>query len=314
MTGYTKLFSSIITSTIWSEDDATRIVWITMLAVSDKNGEVQGSVPGLARLAGVPVETCRAAIDKFLGPDPDSRTKDDDGRRIEVIEGGWHLLNHAKYRAMASEEETRIKAAVRQQRHREKQKRNGIVTDSNGGVTWECGEVTPSNDIQKLYPEAKAGTIAAKPRVLKQKTVSEASASTGAHAEFITFWTAEYPKHHHNEPYAFQGGKDGTAVKALLLSSQKPVPDLMRVAVAAWKHPSGFHCKAAASISGFASRFNDIRAELNVSRGNGTAPVTQPVAAQCDPDGWAEWVESCGLTFVPYSRALETWKEEFAKR
>jgi len=136
---YTKLFSSIITSTIWSEDDQTRIVWITMLAIADKDGEVQGSIPGLARIAGVPVEACRSAITKFLSPDVDSRTKDDEGRRIEEIEGGWHLLNHRKYREMASGTERAEKSAIRQARFRAKAKRNAspIVTHSNAPVTPE---------------------------------------------------------------------------------------------------------------------------------------------------------------------------------
>jgi hypothetical protein len=143
---YTKLFNSIITSTIWSEDDQTRIVWITMLAIADKNGEVQGSIPGLARIAGVPVEACRSAITKFLSPDVDSRTKDDEGRRIELIDGGWHLLNHSKYRDMASDADRAEKSAIRQARHREKMKRNAstcpqIVTHSNTSVTPESHQI-----------------------------------------------------------------------------------------------------------------------------------------------------------------------------
>ncbi len=125
MPSYTKLFNSIVTSTIWSEDDRTRIVWITMLAIADKNGEVQASVPGLARVAGVPAEACRKAIEKFLSPDPDSRTLDEEGRRIEVIDGGWSLLNHAKYRRMASIDEQKEKTAERQRRFRDRKSRNG---------------------------------------------------------------------------------------------------------------------------------------------------------------------------------------------
>ena len=125
---YTKLFNSIITSTIWAEDDKTRILWITMLALSDKNGEVQSSIPGLARLAGVSVSECEDALTKFLSPDPYSRTPDDEGRRIETIPGGWALLNHGKYREMASREEQKESAAERQRRHRDKQKRNAPVT------------------------------------------------------------------------------------------------------------------------------------------------------------------------------------------
>jgi hypothetical protein len=121
---YTKLFNSIVTSTLWMEDDRTRIVWITMLAIADKNGEIQASVPGLARLAAVPLDDCRAAITKFLSPDLDSRTKDDQGRRIEEIDGGWALLNFRKYREMASKEESQASEASRKARYRAKMARN----------------------------------------------------------------------------------------------------------------------------------------------------------------------------------------------
>lgn len=101
---FTKLFSSITESTVWCEPDRTRLVWICMLAMADQHGRVWGSIPGLANRARVPVEDARAAIDTFLAPDVDSRTKDFEGRRIEIIDGGWRLLNHEKYRAIRDEE------------------------------------------------------------------------------------------------------------------------------------------------------------------------------------------------------------------
>ena len=42
--GFTKLFNTIVTSTIWQEDDKTRIVWITMLAIADASGIVGASI------------------------------------------------------------------------------------------------------------------------------------------------------------------------------------------------------------------------------------------------------------------------------
>lgn len=115
---YTKLFSSIVTSTVWMEDSDTRIVWITMLALADKHGEVQGSVPGLARLSGVSMEACEKALHKFLTPDPHSRTEDAEGRRIEKIDGGWSLINYNKYRRMASKDEQLEKDRERKRRYR----------------------------------------------------------------------------------------------------------------------------------------------------------------------------------------------------
>lgn len=150
--GYTKLFSSIVTSTIWVESDRTRIVWITMLAMADRNGEVQSSIPGLARLAGVPVPDCEEAVAKFLAPDPYSRTPDDEGRRIEKIEGGWALLNHSKYREMASRDENRAATYERVKRFREKQRRNA----AKRSVTLANGLITQHLHIAEAEAEAEA--------------------------------------------------------------------------------------------------------------------------------------------------------------
>lgn len=101
---FTKLFSSITESTIWCESDQTRIVWIAMLAMADHAGRVWSSIPGLANRARVPLEAVESALETFMSPDPYSRTADFEGRRIEPIDGGWRLLNHAKYRAIRDEE------------------------------------------------------------------------------------------------------------------------------------------------------------------------------------------------------------------
>lgn len=98
MNSWTKLFSSIVTSTIWQESLATKVVWITLLALKDKQGRVEGSIPGLAHLAGVSIADCRDAISTLMRKDPDSRSKEHEGRRIEEIDGGWIVLNHFKYR------------------------------------------------------------------------------------------------------------------------------------------------------------------------------------------------------------------------
>lgn len=95
---YVKLFSSILTSSVWAEDTSTRIVWITLLALADKEGDVRSSPSGLARLANVTLEDCQAALSKFLSPDPESGTQEHEGRRIEERPAGWHIINYAKYR------------------------------------------------------------------------------------------------------------------------------------------------------------------------------------------------------------------------
>lgn len=98
MAGYSKLFSSIVTSSIWCEDNITLRVWIAMLATCNSDGIVEGSVPGFASLARVSPGEMRHALERLLAPDPDSRTPDNEGRRLEIIPGGWRILNYESYR------------------------------------------------------------------------------------------------------------------------------------------------------------------------------------------------------------------------
>lgn len=72
--------------------------------MADRRGRVWGSVPGIANRARVSVDEARKAIEAFLSPDPDSRTKDYEGKRIAEIDGGWRLLNYDKYRSIQDEE------------------------------------------------------------------------------------------------------------------------------------------------------------------------------------------------------------------
>lgn len=118
MAGFSKLFSSILTSTIWGEDHTTVRVWIAMLAATDYDGVVEGSIPGFAHIARVTQDEMRRALKVLLAPDPNSRTKDHEGRRIETIDGGWRILNYAKYR-----EQAQAKDGSRAPYHREWRKK-----------------------------------------------------------------------------------------------------------------------------------------------------------------------------------------------
>lgn len=115
---FTKLFSTITESTVWFEPNPTRILWITMLAMADRVGRVHGSVPGLAHRARITIEECEAGLATFLAPDKHSRTKTDDGRRIEAIDGGWRLLNYGYYRAKRSEAERREYKTAKEREYR----------------------------------------------------------------------------------------------------------------------------------------------------------------------------------------------------
>lgn len=116
MAGWVKLFGSIVTSSVWCEDDKTLRVWIAFLALSDSEGRVEGSVPGLANVCRVTADEMRAALAKLSSPDPDSRTPDHEGRRLEAIPGGWLILNYRLYRDRGQAKEGSRAPYMRQRR------------------------------------------------------------------------------------------------------------------------------------------------------------------------------------------------------
>jgi hypothetical protein len=170
---YTKLFSSITASTIWLEPDGTRLTWITMLAMSDRNGCVYASVPGLADRAKVSRKAVEKALACFLAPDDDSRTKDYEGRRIEAIDGGWRLLNHAKFREMRSAEERRAY-------HRDYMRKRRAALNNPLSMSTEVTPPAPSpspyksslTKAEKKQPD-KPKRLSASERESNQKRIGE---------------------------------------------------------------------------------------------------------------------------------------------
>lgn len=143
MAGYTKLSSSIVNSSIWDEPDATRIVWVTMLALADKDGIVHASIGGLAHAARVSKEATIIAIDALSAPDPESRHSAEEGRRIKRIEGGWHLVNHHIYRQIGlieAKREAWAEDKKAQRKSKAADKCPGHVSDSPGhtGLSMGC--------------------------------------------------------------------------------------------------------------------------------------------------------------------------------
>ncbi|MCW8965292.1 MAG: hypothetical protein OQK82_01195 [Candidatus Pacearchaeota archaeon] len=146
MSGFAKLQSSIIHSTIWREPHHIRIVWITMLAMADSKGVVEGSVPGLADAARVNLRECIEALDRLKSTDEWSRDPENQGRRIEDVPGGWVILNYLKYRDPLSTERVR--------KHREKQKkRNETVSPVSKRKKREETVETPPDPDPEADPD-----------------------------------------------------------------------------------------------------------------------------------------------------------------
>jgi hypothetical protein len=121
---YSKLHSSIVNSSLWTEPDSVRILFVTLLAMCDQHGEVQGSKLGLNRIANIDLDDAGMAWSALMSPDRNSsdrlRNPENEGRRVEEIPGGFRLLNFAYYRGLRNEDDRREQNRRAQLRFREK--------------------------------------------------------------------------------------------------------------------------------------------------------------------------------------------------
>ena len=152
--GFTKLFSDILCSSVWNEDDKTRIVWITLLALRGPNNVARGSIDGLAHQARVSIEDCEKAVTKLSSPDQHSGDPEFDGRRIEKVPHGWLILNGEKYRVRKDGEDRKeyMNEYMRQYRRKQsvnnrkqcKQNVNVYVNKNVNNVNKKGQNVNPS--------------------------------------------------------------------------------------------------------------------------------------------------------------------------
>jgi len=133
---YVKLFGSILDSSIWSADLATRVVWITMLAMADEFGVVYASVNGLARRAQVTPAECKRALKILSSSDPDDRSGVRSGQRIEELQGAWQLINYQHYRELRSHRQ--VVDAARQKRNRANGRDTSRTSVTRHDVTVEA--------------------------------------------------------------------------------------------------------------------------------------------------------------------------------
>ena len=206
MSGYTKLFSSILASTIWREDDKTRIVWITLLAMSDRHGIIEGSIPGLADFAHVSIAECEIALARLMAPDEYSRSPDADGRRIERVDGGWRLINHEKYR-LKLDTEDRHDYKVLKQREYDRRSRLSRRVKKSPDV---------SRRIQKhpvLTHTSPSPSPSPSPEI---QTSVEATQEPSPVLVFLKWFEVEYPKRLNGAKYRILWKKDAPLVKGML--------------------------------------------------------------------------------------------------
>lgn len=121
MAGYTPVFDTVFNGTLcgkWPELP----VWLTLLPLADWQGHIDMTPEAIAARTGWPLNLLLQGIEILCQPDPRSRSKEEDGRRLILIDPerqwGWRVVNIQKYR-----ERSRDQNRVADGRHAEKMRK-----------------------------------------------------------------------------------------------------------------------------------------------------------------------------------------------
>ncbi len=180
---YNKLFTKILDSSVWLAPDPHRLVWITLIAAMDEDGNAMFACSkNLAARARVTLEQADEAIKAFESPDLDSGDPENEGRRIERFPGGWHVLNAHKYRAAVSKAISREQTRIRTAQWRQKKK---DVTQSDASVTRRDEPVTPSEAVSEAEAISES-------RSRKKPMSATQTAVESPESRVFEFWRSTY--------------------------------------------------------------------------------------------------------------------------
>ena len=128
---YGKFFSSAFTGSMIASGSDVFAVWGYIVANTFKS-TIELNPRLLSAVIGESSERMQVALDFLCSADPQSRTPDQDGRRL-IHEGGfqYHVVNHEKYRAIQNEEERREYNRKAKQKERAGKKSSGVKRDVN---------------------------------------------------------------------------------------------------------------------------------------------------------------------------------------
>ena len=141
---YGKIFDSMYDGTL-ADDWRALITFQQFIVLCDADGFVDMTPSAISRRTGVPIEHIKAGIEILENTDPYSRTNNEDGRRIALIDDhrpwGWYIVNHNKYKHMADADTVREQNRIRKKQQREKQQGVESVTECHA----------PSQDVTECH-------------------------------------------------------------------------------------------------------------------------------------------------------------------
>jgi len=139
--GFFQVDRNVFSSSVWIGGTAEeRVLWIWLLGNCDDDGVVRHREIAIADGAKLSRAAVDAGLAMFSEPDPDSRTRDNDGRKIARTEEGFvRILNHELYYS-------KDYSTPRWRKWRDRQR---CANDTNVGANGTNGLSTKDKDKDK---------------------------------------------------------------------------------------------------------------------------------------------------------------------
>lgn len=161
---YGKLFAQMYDGTLATKGPWQALATFQQLIIlADKHGIVDMTADAIARRTTFPIEVIQLGLLELEKPDPDSRTPDEEGRRIVRLSDsrpwGWRIVNHAHYRVLRSEDERRDyhrkyyrdKRSPKAKDSTPSSTHSTNSTHSTDAVSSKQDAINPRGDLQKDF-------------------------------------------------------------------------------------------------------------------------------------------------------------------
>lgn len=149
---YGKIFESLYTGSMVGAGSPVFAVWGYVIANMKPDSEVGSQVELnprlLAYILGDDEEVVQGAIDKLCAPDPESRTKEAEGRRlIRLGQFAYQVVNGPKYHAIKHAEQQRESARLRKRKERQLKRGKPLPGEAAALAAAERGDQNGADAI-----------------------------------------------------------------------------------------------------------------------------------------------------------------------
>lgn len=183
--GFTKLDEALFESSLCAAGAVPFAVFMLLLAkAKPPDGVARVSSSAIAGVLRITDEECLKAFAVLQAPDRESRSLENEGRRIERVDGGWLILNYWKYRVMRDPDTRREQNREAAKRWRAKRDGEPSVSHRKPSVSHRKPSVSQDKPIAEAEAEAEVRRSSS-PLILVSNTIQESPSSVPSQARHV---------------------------------------------------------------------------------------------------------------------------------